>query len=434
MTARIYGNPTTANKHQIAGTLSYDGSTKQALLIAFRAPSPTLTASATVPLFTSHESVAAGLSCTVGTNIVTLKARSTATNTTRTIRSVGSWAEGELIYAVITLDLVAMEEKIYLNGTQLGATITRPGGDSPGSYGTMKPRITGAAVEAADLDIVAVAIWAGSGSYALPTDAEIAAYVPGETFSGAFANPPRIATLASGTNGADADSLLDVIGTNHFLHVEGDTSDANGNHPIFIAAEEEEDLTASTVALSSKAAWLSYETNLSGAAYFIVGLASANTTDPSAAQVKNGLNQNASAATATASDVVSGIDGTQLLTGLTKQLNYKGFMTVETAEDVFSPVVSWTFTTPRIGVSSDPIYPPTSSPALWASQTAISASVAANEVPAIVTTAETSAGGILTVDLSDVEGFHVPVTGNVHLGWAKGDYSGLQIKPIINLE
>lgn len=52
------------------------------------------------------------------------------------------------------------------------------------------------------------------------------------------------------------------------------------------------------------------------------------------------------------------------LAGVYRSITYKAFATVETEPGVFTSVISWTFTTPRIGVKSGENYVDEAAPAL----------------------------------------------------------------------
>lgn len=305
----------------------------------------------------------------------------------------------------------------------------------------IQPSILGSSVDGVDFEWFNAAIFAtdaeedseNPGQYIgtrLPSFAEMLAVGEGDDISalpGVY-----IGTNFQGTNGAFADTLVDYVSGNNFAHIAGDTTNANNNRPVFVGAAE---ITAGATTLTSMAVDLAYTAGVTGTTHIMVGLASANPSNPISTQIKAGQNQNGTSASTKESftENSTGLKERRL-TGLFSSTNYKAFAVIETETDVFTSVISWTFTTPRIGLRTDPIYTPGSSPALWASQTAINIAVAAQGMPSVVDTAETDSSGRLVVDLSEAEGFYLPVGGAAKVGWEKGSNFGFQSATIENLD
>lgn len=418
-----YGN-SPANKHRIAAGVPVSGFTEYAGYLDFIFPGTVGISSQ--ELFLSHENNSHGLRLFLQNSQLRGLWRFYGSPGYNTTVVIADLTPGTRYRVWVRASILDNTLRFAVNGAEVGSVINVVGGTFSGNV--LLPSIAGSTVDGTDIEYFAAAIFAGNVGAPVPTFAAMLAHEQGASLD---ALPGvAIGTNFTGANNTYADTLVDFVGDNDFIHMQGDTTNANGNQPKFAGVA---DLVAGAVVASSQAAWLTYQHTSTGTAYFIAGLTSANSSTPTPAQIKAGQNQNGTSAPATASVVLaSPNERDQMLVGTTGGQSYRAYMVIETAPDVFTPVISWTFTTPRIGVRSIPIYAPTNPPALWASQTAIDVSVVSG-ARGFIGTDETGANGIMEVDLSTAEDFYPLVGATAKLGFEKSGVSGYLSRTILDL-
>lgn len=343
-------------------------------------------------------------------------------------------AVDDAVYLGVRIDFTSRDLRFYSSSGLIGDPVVLDEGDSwHGSE--FSPFIRGRRADGRDTEWEEVAYWhnandlEGDASDYVPTDAQMLAYSPGDDISGWPQTKSHV--KPTGTTGAVATMFPDLSpGGAGFNLVTGLTSGSFA--PYFVGTEE---IGARYSTPYSLAVDLAYSVRVTGTTHILVGPASANASDPTPAQIKAGQNQNGTFAPAQEAFTESSTGPKERrLTGLFGSTNYKAFAVIETDTDEFTDVISWTFTTPRMGLRTDPIYTPGASPALWVSQTAIDVAVAAQGMPSVIDTAETDSSGRLVVDLSAAEGFYLPVGGSAKVGWEKGSNFGFQSATIENLD
>jgi hypothetical protein len=425
---QIYGNAT-PNKFQIAASMVGGFSTfgYGAAIIVLRAPSQEVGSTARVFL-SSHSSDSDGMRGSFQAGDIFAYWRTSGTSAA--VKVVDTYVPGELYVIGIHAETNGLQ-RFTVNGVVHPTTIDMSGGVTLRGASNMLPWIQGINLEDFDFEVSDVAFWLSNDSADIPTFEEIQNYQAGQPMLTASA-ATKIHLKAVGTAGAFATQFTDQFGANHAIHIAGDMEDLNENQPRFVSVAS---FTAGQIAPASTVVQVSYENSITGTVYMTVGLATANITNPTGAQIKAQLNQNGTAATAYASYVEStpGARSRQI-PGILASVNYKAFAVIETSPGVFSEVLSWTFTSPRIGVLSPEIYAPGSPQVLYASQSAIDYSVAAPNLTSILGTTSTGSNGVMTIDLSAGPNRFLPVNSEVKLGWQKGDFSGYASRNIVNLD
>ena len=330
-------------------------------------------------------------------------------------------------------DLVAQTSKNFRNGTLVEPEFTGVGTawNFPRS---LSPTIMGFGTDGLDWSFYEAHIWLADEDDPFPTDVDWVAFNSGTPASG-LSVPPSHSWIPAGTNGAVVTQILDTgsVGGLHLYKTQGPTSGARA--PIFLGATSQE-LNAGALTVTSRTVTLNYTNNENGTIYFIVGPASANASNPSAAQIKAGNNQNGTAASFTANAVVSTTGAkTQQFTSLTPSQSLRGFAVIEKSAGVFTNVVSWDFVTPRIGIELPEIYAPTNPRTRWENQTGINVEFSSAGVSDYnIANGATDASGRATFDLSSAPGWNLPEGTSVKVTLTKGNYSFSHAYPLVNLD